>query len=243
MPPAGHLKHCLKNPRTNSRLRCSAVVPARWIVVRLDRPTRLSPVLPVTQASQRKNAGHVEVKGLAAGIIESGARNIFVGPLREPEVLVLRQLDFEQPVQLTRNQEVSATIRIPNPRDVIWRGKLEANRSGPLRLRLSRTKLELLPGQEINLPVNVEWPGSFVKHGRHPVSLEIQEPTGGTITATLEVEVAFPGLNVELISDSRMIMVASQPLDTQITWWDRRPNQTGRTSTPPTGQRRGKSYS
>jgi len=72
----------------------------------------------------------------------------------------------------------------------------------------------------MNLPVTVEWPGSFVKHGRHPVNLEINEPGGGTITATLEVEVSFPGLNVELVSDARMVMMASQPLDTQITWWN-----------------------
>lgn len=178
-------------------------------------------VLPVTEASERRNAeGHVELSGVAAGNIEPGARNIFVGPLREPEVLVLRQVDFAQPVQLTRNQEVNASLRIPNPRDVIWKGKIQADRSGPLRLRLSKNTLELLPGQEINLPVTVEWPGSFVKHGRHPVNLEIQEPDGGTITATLEVEVVFPGLKVELVSDTRMIMMASQPLDTQITWWN-----------------------
>ena len=178
-------------------------------------------VLPVTEASQRKTAdGHVEVTGLASGNIESGVRNIIVGPLREPEMLVLRQLDFTRPVQLTRNQEVSANLQIPNPRDVIWKGKLQANRSGPLRLRLSKTTLELLPGQEVNLPVNVEWPGSFVKHGRHPVNLEIQESTGDTITATLEVEVAFPGLKVELVSDARLVMMASQPLDTQLTWWN-----------------------
>ncbi|MBL21923.1 MAG: hypothetical protein CMJ37_03665 [Phycisphaerae bacterium] len=178
-------------------------------------------VLPVTNASERRNAdGHVEVSGLAAGNIEPGARNIFVGPLREPEVLVLRQVDFVQPVQLTRNQEVNAALRIPNPRDVIWQGKIQADRSGPVRLRLGKNTLELLPGQEVNLPVTVEWPGSFVKHGRHPVNIEIQESAGHTITATLEVEVSFPGLKVELVSDDRMVMMASQPLDTQITWWD-----------------------
>ena len=186
----------------------------------VDRP-EFPFVLPVTEASHRRNAdGHVEATGLASGNIESGVRNLIVGPLREPEVLVLRQLDFARPVQLTRNQEVSANLHIPNPRDVIWKGKLQANRSGPLRLRLSKTSLELLPGQEVNLPVNVEWPGSFVKHGRHPVDLEIQESTGGTITATLEVEVAFPGLKVELVSDARLVMMASQPLDTQLTWWN-----------------------
>ena len=52
--------------------------------------------------------------------------------------------------------------------------------------------------------------------------MEIQEPTGGTITATLEVEVAFPDLQVELISDARIIMKASQPIDTQITWWSQK---------------------
>ena len=186
----------------------------------IDRP-EFPLVLPVTETSERRNAeGHVEVTGLAAGNIEPGARNIFVGPLREPEVLVLRQVDFAQPVQLTRNQEVNAALLIPNPRDVIWQGKIQADRSGPLRLRLSKNTLELLPGQEINLPVTVEWPGSFVKHGRHPVNLEINEPGGGTITATLEVEVSFPGLDVELVSDARMVMMASQPLDTQITWWN-----------------------
>ncbi|RZO53581.1 MAG: hypothetical protein EVA77_06230 [Phycisphaeraceae bacterium] len=180
-------------------------------------------VLPVTASSQRQNAeGHVEAEGLAAGTIEPGARNIFVGPLREPEVLVLRQVDFAQPVRLTRNQEVNASLRIPNPRDVIWQGKIQANRSSPLRLRLSKNTLELLPGQEIYLPVTIEWPGSYVKHGRHPVNLEIQEPAGGTITATLEVEVAFPDLQVELISDARIIMKASQPIDTQITWWSQK---------------------
>jgi len=185
----------------------------------IDRP-EFPLVLPVTETSERRNAeGHVEVTGLAAGNIEPGARNIFVGPLREPEILVLRQVDFAQPVQLTRNQEVNAALLIPNPRDVIWQGKIQADRSGPLRLRLSKNTLELLPGQEMNLPVTVEWPGSFVKHGRHPVNLEINEPGGGTITATLEVEVSFPGLNVELVSDARMVMMASQPLDTQITWW------------------------
>ena len=105
---------------------------------------------------------------------------------------------------------------------MIWQGKIQANRSSPLRLRLSKNTLELLPGQEIYLPVTVEWPGSYVKHGRHPVNLEIQEPTGGTITATLEVEVAFPDLQVELISDARIIMKASQPIDTQITWWSQK---------------------
>ena len=186
----------------------------------IDRP-EFPLVLPVTETSERRNAeGHVEVTGLAAGNIEPGARNIFVGPLREPEVLVLRQVDFAQPVQLTRNQEVNAALLIPNPRDVIWQGKIQADRSGPLRLRLSKNTLELLPGQEMNLPVTVEWPGSFVKHGRHPVNLEINEPGGGTITATLEVEVSFPGLDVELVSDARMVMMASQPLDTQITWWN-----------------------
>ena len=147
-------------------------------------------------------------------------RNIFVGPLREPEILVLRQVDFAQPVQLTRNQEVNAALLIPNPRDVIWQGK---NPSRPIRsppAAIGKNTLELLPGQEMNLPVTVEWPGSFVKHGRHPVNLEINEPGGGTITATLEVEVSFPGLNVELVSDARMVMMASQPLDTQITWWN-----------------------
>ena len=34
------------------------------------------------------------------------------------------------------------------------------------------------------------------------------------------MEVSFPGLNVELVSDDRMVMMASQPLDTQITWWN-----------------------
>ena len=180
-------------------------------------------LLPVTASSQRQNAeGHVEAEGLAAGTIEPEARNIFVGPLREPEVLVLRQVDFAQPVRLTRNQEVNASLRIPNPRDVIWQGKIRANWSSPLRLRLSRNTLELLPGQEINLPVTVEWPGSYVKHGRHPVNLEIQEPTGGTITATLEVEVAFPHLKIELVSDRKIIMKASQLIDTQITWWNQK---------------------
>lgn len=178
-------------------------------------------VLPVTKESKRRNAeGHVAVTGLAAGHIEPGARNIFVGPLREPEVLVLRHVDFAQPVRLTRNQEVNASLRIPNPRDVIWKGKIQADRSGPLRLRLSKNTLEILPGQEINLPVTVEWPGSFVKYGRHPVNLEIQEAAGDTITATLEVEVVFPGLQIELVSDDRMVIMASQPLVTQITWWN-----------------------
>ena len=80
--------------------------------------------------------------------------------------------------------------------------------------------MELLPRQEITLPVTVEWPGSYVEHGRHPVILEIQEQNGGTITATLEVEVAFPFLEVELISDDKIVMKASQPIDTQITWWN-----------------------
>ena len=172
------------------------------------------------KTSGRRNAeGHVEVTGLAAGNIEPG-RKYFRWPFARTEILVLRQVDFAQPVRLTRNQEVNASLRIPNPRDVIWQGKIQANRSSPLRLRLSKNTLELLPGQEIYLPVTVEWPGSYVKHGRHPVNLEIQEPTGGTITATLEVEVAFPDLQVELISDARIIMKASQPIDTQITWWN-----------------------
>jgi hypothetical protein len=34
------------------------------------------------------------------------------------------------------------------------------------------------------------------------------------------VEVAFPGLKVELVSDARLVMMASQPLDTQLTWWN-----------------------
>ncbi|MEC7385743.1 MAG: hypothetical protein VYB14_06095, partial [Planctomycetota bacterium] len=110
----------------------------------IDRP-EFPLVLPVTETSERRNAeGHVEVTGLAAGNIEHGARNIFVGPLREPEILVLRQVDFAQPVQLTRNQEVNAALLIPNPRDVIWQGKIKADRSGPLRLRLSKNTLELL---------------------------------------------------------------------------------------------------
>ena len=67
----------------------------------IDRP-EFPLVLPVTKSSARRNAeGHVEVTGLAAGNIEPGARNVFVGPLREPEVLVLRQVDFAEPVSYT----------------------------------------------------------------------------------------------------------------------------------------------
>ena len=95
----------------------------------IDRP-EFPLVLPVNETSERRNAeGHVEVTGLAAGNIEPGARNIFVGPLREPEILVLRQVDFAQPVQLTRNQEVNALL-IPNPRDAIGKEN-PADRSGP----------------------------------------------------------------------------------------------------------------
>ena len=36
------------------------------------------------------------------------------------------------------------------------------------------------------------------------------------------MEVAFPDLQVELISDARIIMKASQPIDTQITWWSQK---------------------
>ena len=183
-------------------------------------------MLPVTASGQRQNAeGHVEAEGLKAESIEALVRNIFVGPLREPEIFVLRQVNFTQPVRLTRNEEVNASIRISNPRDKIWRGKIQAkgkiqaNQTNP-RLRLSKNTLELLPRQEITLPVTVEWPGSYVEHGRHPVILEIQEQNGGTITATLEVEVAFPYLEVELISDDKIVMKASQPIDTQITWWN-----------------------
>lgn len=186
----------------------------------LDQPS-FPVVLPVTNESQRSNAeGHIEARGLAAGTIPSGARNTVVGPLREPEVLVLRQLNFVEPVQLTRNQELGAFLRIPNPRDALWRGTIQTKREGPLRLRLTTNELELLPGQEIKLPVSVEWPGPFVEHGRHPINLEIKEADGSSITATLEVEVTFPGLQVELSADNRLTMITTKTMDTELTWWN-----------------------